>query len=389
MASGSPAAWWAWLGVLTTAIGCARRVGVSGAWPERGVPAAPRSGGAEASEAPTWREGRRQAAAAATPARSAMMSLCRRLCELAARLQEPQKVARFQRLCGVQAPGEKAEAARRRRPNGVLAASERDPEPPRSGAGAGAGAAIRSPRALFFSYLFRLGAALGNEPFYTLFFPSWLWTVDAAVGRRLVVIWVLVMYLGQSTKDVLRRPRPASPPVVQLEARYACEYGMPSTHAMSATAIPVAMVLLTYGRYQVRETHTGMHAHTETHACTHAHTDTCMHACIARTRAEAHACTLALHLQLGLGSPVPPTPAVHGPGRPWTVRAGPCMHQACLAFSSARASCKRGDGGGRGTEHRQPALQTPAAVAIHAHTHTHLTRMGSCSSETLDGPSTG
>lgn len=192
-----------------------------------------------------------------------MMSLGRRLCELAARLQEPQKVARFQRLCGVPAPGERAEAARQR-PNGVLAASQREPEPepPRSGV-----PALRSPRALFFSYLFRLGAALGNEPFYTLFFPSWLWNVDAAVGRRLVVIWVLVMYLGQSTKDVLRRPRPASPPVVKLEARYACEYGMPSTHAMSATAIPVAMVLLTYGRYQVRRARV--------------HTRACMHACIA------------------------------------------------------------------------------------------------------------
>lgn len=216
------------------------------------------------------------------------MSLGRRLAELAARLQEPQKVARFQRLCGVQAPGEgeeeaeekQPEGARRRslhrpRPNGVLApgAPRRnsladDPDP---GAGwPGSGARV-SNRALF--YLFRLGAALGNEPFYTLFFPCWLWTLDAAVGRRLVVIWVLVMYLGQSTKDVLRLPRPASPPVVKLEAFYDSEYGMPSTHAMSGTAIPVAMVLLTYGRYQVRGPLTDTHAHmtrTETHA----------HACI-------------------------------------------------------------------------------------------------------------
>uniref|UniRef100_G1ST03 Phosphatidic acid phosphatase type 2/haloperoxidase domain-containing protein n=1 Tax=Oryctolagus cuniculus TaxID=9986 RepID=G1ST03_RABIT len=45
-------------------------------------------------------------------------------------------------------------------------------------------------------------------------------------------------------------PRPASPPVVKLEIFYNSEYSMPSTHAMSGTAIPIAMVLLTYGRWQ-------------------------------------------------------------------------------------------------------------------------------------------
>jgi sphingosine-1-phosphate phosphatase 1 len=40
--------------------------------------------------------------------------------------------------------------------------------------------------------------------------------------------------------------------VVKLEVFYNSEYSMPSTHAMSGTAIPIAMVLLTYGRWQVR-----------------------------------------------------------------------------------------------------------------------------------------
>lgn len=70
------------------------------------------------------------------------------------------------------------------------------------------------------------------------------------MGRRLVIIWVLVMYLGQCTKDIIRWPRPASPPVAKLEVFYNSEYSMPSTHAMSGTAIPIAMVLLTYGRWQ-------------------------------------------------------------------------------------------------------------------------------------------
>ncbi|ELW70828.1 Sphingosine-1-phosphate phosphatase 1 [Tupaia chinensis] len=85
-----------------------------------------------------------------------------------------------------------------------------------------------------------------------MFFPFWVWNLDALVGRRLVAIWVLVMYLGQCTKDIIRWPRPASPPVVKLEVFYNSEYSMPSTHAMSGTAIPISMILLTYGRWQVR-----------------------------------------------------------------------------------------------------------------------------------------
>uniref|UniRef100_A0A8C9G5D3 Sphingosine-1-phosphate phosphatase 1 n=1 Tax=Pavo cristatus TaxID=9049 RepID=A0A8C9G5D3_PAVCR len=74
---------------------------------------------------------------------------------------------------------------------------------------------------------------------------------DAWLGRRLIIIWVWVMYLGQCTKDVIRWPRPASPPVVKLEVFYNSEYSMPSTHAMSGTAIPLALLLLSYGRWQV------------------------------------------------------------------------------------------------------------------------------------------
>ncbi|XP_051503328.1 sphingosine-1-phosphate phosphatase 1-like [Myxocyprinus asiaticus] len=102
----------------------------------------------------------------------------------------------------------------------------------------------------FLFYLFTLGTELGNELFYIMFFPFFMWNVDAYVSRRLVVVWVWVMYLGQCTKDVIRCPRPASPPVVKVEMFYNSEYSMPSTHAMSGTAIPVSLFLLTYGRWE-------------------------------------------------------------------------------------------------------------------------------------------
>ncbi|XP_019487024.1 PREDICTED: sphingosine-1-phosphate phosphatase 1 isoform X2 [Hipposideros armiger] len=239
------------------------------------------------------------------------MSLRQSLALLAGRLQEPQKVARFQRLCGVEAPLSRSALAsaalreddeeeaplsrgcrRRERPPeacggpGTLASDcNQCPAKPGGGGGGGGGGGApngvrnglapepgpASPRRAGalrrnsltneegelahvsnwpLYYLFCFGTELGNELFYILFFPFWIWNLDALVGRRLVVIWVLVMYLGQCTKDIIRWPRPASPPVVKLEVFYNSEYSMPSTHAMSGTAIPISMVLLTYGRWQ-------------------------------------------------------------------------------------------------------------------------------------------
>ncbi|XP_063146506.1 sphingosine-1-phosphate phosphatase 1 [Candoia aspera] len=105
-------------------------------------------------------------------------------------------------------------------------------------------------RNLFLYYVFSFGTELGNELFYIMFFPFFFWNVDAWLSRRLVIIWVWIMYVGQCTKDVIRWPRPASPPVVKLEVFYNSEYSMPSTHAMAGTAIPVSLLLLSYGRWQ-------------------------------------------------------------------------------------------------------------------------------------------
>ncbi|XP_044021904.1 sphingosine-1-phosphate phosphatase 1 [Siniperca chuatsi] len=102
----------------------------------------------------------------------------------------------------------------------------------------------------FFYYLFTFGTELGNEFFYITFFPFVIWNVDAFVGRRLIMVWVWVMYLGQCTKDVIGWPRPASPPVVKVEMFYNSEYGMPSTHAMSGAAIPFSLFFMTYGRWE-------------------------------------------------------------------------------------------------------------------------------------------
>lgn len=209
-------------------------------------------------------------------------------------LQDPQHVARFQRLCGVRGTemrdrlsngascvrhgdvqngggdgirrrAAETETDREKRnnrvPNGAAAretadGSERDGargstlKPMRRNSLTGdVGQEFLIENKLLF-YLFTLGTELGNELFYISFFPYFMWNVDAFVSRRLVVVWVWVMYLGQCTKDLIRWPRPASPPVVKVEMFYNSEYSMPSTHAMSGTAIPVSLFLITYSRWE-------------------------------------------------------------------------------------------------------------------------------------------
>ena len=103
----------------------------------------------------------------------------------------------------------------------------------------------------FLYYLFHFGANLGNEIFYMTFFPFWFWNIDGWVGRQLCIFWCIFMYFGQAMKDIVKIPRPSSPPVIQLEKRYALEYGMPSTHAMVGAGIPFSIFFLTMERYIV------------------------------------------------------------------------------------------------------------------------------------------
>lgn len=61
------------------------------------------------------------------------------------------------------------------------------------------------------------------------------------------------MYIGQVSKDLLKWPRPCSPPVVKLEKRTVAEYGMPSTHAMASTTISFTFVIANMNVYKVRK----------------------------------------------------------------------------------------------------------------------------------------
>ncbi|XP_071607912.1 sphingosine-1-phosphate phosphatase 2 isoform X2 [Heliangelus exortis] len=177
-------------------------------------------------------------------------------------LRSSQPVARFQRCCGLflageESGGDPAEGARDRGACNGTVASRRPAAP-----GRGAPNGLRSGRGpqgcaqkyivknYFYYYLFKFSAALGEEIFYITFLPFTYWNIDHSVSRRMIIIWSIVMYIGQVSKDILKWPRPLSPPVVKLEMRTDAEYGMPSTHAMAATAISFSFLIATANQYK-------------------------------------------------------------------------------------------------------------------------------------------
>ncbi|XP_064490349.1 sphingosine-1-phosphate phosphatase 2-like [Ornithodoros turicata] len=102
----------------------------------------------------------------------------------------------------------------------------------------------------FWFYFFHFGSLLGYEMFYASFFPFWLWNIDSAVCRRVLYVWGIVMYFGGAAKDIIRWPRPRSPPVVQFDKCYSAEYGMPSTHAITGASVPFGLLIFTMHRYE-------------------------------------------------------------------------------------------------------------------------------------------
>lgn len=50
----------------------------------------------------------------------------------------------------------------------------------------------------FWYYLFRIGTELGDEIFHATFIPFWFWNIDGAVGRRVIFVWSVIMYIGNN-----------------------------------------------------------------------------------------------------------------------------------------------------------------------------------------------
>ncbi|XP_034988460.2 sphingosine-1-phosphate phosphatase 2 isoform X1 [Zootoca vivipara] len=185
---------------------------------------------------------------------------------LVRRLMDSQPVARFQRRCGLfpasEGGAEQAGAVGNGSPHQLSArdvangrsSPDKQRAHPRAPSAASNGWKDCSQEYVvknyFYYYLFRISAAMGQEVFYITFLPFTYWSINPYVARRLILMWSVVMYIGQVSKDLLKWPRPSSPPVVKLEKRTTAEYGMPSTHAMAATAISFTFVVTTVNKYK-------------------------------------------------------------------------------------------------------------------------------------------
>ena len=106
-------------------------------------------------------------------------------------------------------------------------------------------------RSKLWYYLFLFGTQLGEEPFCALFFSFWFWNLDSSIGRKLVLVWNMVMYVGQYLKDLIQWERPQVPIAVQLQTKWSEEYGMPSTHAMLGLAVPTSAFIFTLAKYEL------------------------------------------------------------------------------------------------------------------------------------------
>lgn len=103
----------------------------------------------------------------------------------------------------------------------------------------------------FWYYLFLFGTYLGDEIGYAVIIPFLIWNIDSAVARKMVLVWAVVMYIGQSIKDIVQWPRPECPPVIRLQTKWSIEYGMPSTHAMISIALPFSVLYYISNRYHI------------------------------------------------------------------------------------------------------------------------------------------
>lgn len=119
----------------------------------------------------------------------------------------------------------------------------------------------------FFYYLFLLGTELGeslliisivhlltshlllgDELFYGIFIPFFIFNVDAHIGRRFVFHWFINMYIGQALKSYFMMERPKAP-AIQLQTKWSNEFALPSTHAMGSLSIATTILYFALNRF--------------------------------------------------------------------------------------------------------------------------------------------
>ncbi|KAJ7096101.1 PAP2 superfamily-domain-containing protein [Mycena epipterygia] len=95
--------------------------------------------------------------------------------------------------------------------------------------------AIRSP---WLDAYFVHTSALGTHTFFMTFLPMLFFFGYDELGRGLIIVLCLGIYLTSVAKDLFCSPRPFAPPVTRLTiGTHHLEYGMPSTHSTNAVSL--------------------------------------------------------------------------------------------------------------------------------------------------------
>jgi len=101
------------------------------------------------------------------------------------------------------------------------------------------------------NWIAHASSELAGEPFYHVFYPSCAWLFEVHLARKNILMLSTMMYIGQALKDIIKQPRPESPPVIRLESTYVTEYGMPSTHSVLGVTVPFSFILFLSQTYEV------------------------------------------------------------------------------------------------------------------------------------------
>ncbi|GEQ72292.1 hypothetical protein JCM33374_g5979 [Metschnikowia sp. JCM 33374] len=101
--------------------------------------------------------------------------------------------------------------------------------------------AVRTP--LLDAY-FAWTANLASHTFYVLMLPPSFWFGASSMGRDLVFVLGMGIYITGFCKDLLCLPRPRSPPLhrITMSSYTAQEYGWPSSHSANATAVTLVLL---------------------------------------------------------------------------------------------------------------------------------------------------
>ncbi|KAJ7863734.1 sphingosine-1-phosphate phosphatase [Mycena olivaceomarginata] len=100
-------------------------------------------------------------------------------------------------------------------------------------------------RSSFLDSYFIYSSALGTHTFFMTFLPMLFFFGYPELGRGLILVICVGIYLTSVLKDLFCSPRPFAPPVTRLTiGTHHLEYGMPSTHC--ANAVSLALLFWAY-----------------------------------------------------------------------------------------------------------------------------------------------